>query len=148
MDSRTAHWMIGYIVLSTAGEIYTLGYIYYIPFDPEAGAGFVVDNQKKRGRQTRQQSWVLILQLLWQRPFHSLKWNCERSIIYSNVFFVIMRIRYFCHHFTVSHGDWELKSLSQGHTAVRVKLVGEPSSIWSQSLWYMAWTKIWDQVPY
>ena len=50
--------------LVKAGEIYTLGYIYYIPFDPEAGAGFVVDNQKKTGKQTRQHSWVLILQLL------------------------------------------------------------------------------------
>lgn len=60
-----------------------------------------------------------------------------------------MRNGYLCHHFThlqLSDGDCELKSLSQGHTAIRADLVGEPSSIWRQRswrLWYMAWTRAW-----
>lgn len=48
---------------------------------------------------------------------------------------------YLYYHFTVLAEDWELKPLSQGHSH-KGKL-GEPSSTWSQSLRYTAWTEVW-----
>lgn len=50
-----------------------------------------------------------------------------------NLFFIIIvsngSLGHYFTHLQLSDGDCELKSPSQGHTAVRANLVGEPGSI-------------------
>lgn len=41
--------MTGCITLTTASDIYTLGYIYYILFDPEGGLGLLLATKRGVG---------------------------------------------------------------------------------------------------
>ena len=58
LGHRRASWVTGCVILTVASEICSLGYIYYILFDPERGLGLLVaTKKKKKKKREREGGW-------------------------------------------------------------------------------------------